>query len=256
MDSLVFVPDMHLPIEDTPAVKGLIQFIDDFQPDEVIVMGDLMDFKQPSRWSKDTRAEFEGSVYRDCEYAQQVFLDPLRAAYSGPVGIIEGNHDVRPRDYLEKNAPALSGGSQFDLDVLLGFSERDIDLLPWIYVFADDWAATHGHIGGISMSKTAGVTALNAANTFGLNIVCGHSHRLGMVSETEGYVSNYRTLTGIEVGHLVDVDQVDYMTPGVGNWQEGFAVGYRGEGWCVVNPIPIVNDRFVVEGQVYDIPRG
>ena len=52
------------------------------------------------------------------------------------------------------------------------------------------------------------------------------------------------------------MDSLVYMTPGVGYWQEGFAVGYRGEGWCVVNPIPIVNDRFVVEGQVYDIPRG
>src|SRR5690606_40528595 len=90
------------------ALKNVLGFIKEFRPDEVIQIGDLMDFPQPSRWSKDTRAEFEGSVFRDAEYGIKNFVKPLRDVYDGPVKVIEGNHDERPRVYLEKYAPALA----------------------------------------------------------------------------------------------------------------------------------------------------
>src|SRR5690606_19423085 len=80
------------------ALKNVLGFIKQYQPDEVVQIGDLMDFPQPSRWSKDTRAEFEGSVFKDAEYGIKNFVKPLRDVYDGPVKVIEGNHDCLDTD--------------------------------------------------------------------------------------------------------------------------------------------------------------
>lgn len=90
---VVIIPDSQLPYHDERRLRALIRFIGETQPDEVIHIGDVMDFPQPSRWSKGTAAEFEGDVYKDCERARKVFSEPLRDVYGGPVMIHEGNHD-------------------------------------------------------------------------------------------------------------------------------------------------------------------
>src|SRR5690606_22837384 len=90
------------------ALKNVIHFIGDYQPDEVIQIGDLMDYPTPSRWSQGTRDEYQQLVIKHSEYGKRNFLEPLRKVYDGPVGIVEGNHDERPRVYLEQKAPALS----------------------------------------------------------------------------------------------------------------------------------------------------
>ncbi|MEV0470743.1 metallophosphoesterase, partial [Streptomyces prunicolor] len=93
MKRVVVVSDVQAPFEDKRALKNVIEFIGEYQPDEVIQIGDLVDYPAPSRWSAGTRAEFEGNVIRDSEYTKENFLEPLRVVYDGPVGVMEGNHD-------------------------------------------------------------------------------------------------------------------------------------------------------------------
>lgn len=248
----VVVSDTQLPYEDRRAVRSVIEFIGDYQPDEVVQIGDLADFPQPSRWSKDSRAEFEGSVYEDCDYIRRKFLEPLRAVYSGPVGVLEGNHDERPRVYLEKYAPALAGTRQFDFDQLLDFDGFGIEVLPEFYDFAPGWTMTHGHRGGIALNRIAGNTALNAAKKFGKSVIMGHTHRLGKLHHSEGYGGNItRQLTGIEVGNLMDMRRAQYLKGGTANWQQGIAI-VRVDGKHVqADTIEIHGGRFTVDGQSY-----
>ena len=251
--TVCFVPDLHIPIHDARKVEALIKFIGDFHPDQVIIIGDLMDFKPVSRWSKDQRAEFEGSVIEDCALARDTFFKPLRKVYSGYIGMHMGNHEERLADYIEKNAPGLSSAYMLHIPHLLEFNGNDVHSLPWLHQWAPGWASTHGHLGGISLSKTGGGTALGAALDFGLNVVCGHTHRLGMISSTGGWKNNESTLTGVEVGHMINLSRVDYLKEAAPNWQAGFAVGYWEEDkYAFVNPIPVTN-HFVVEGNVYEI---
>src|SRR5690606_19916072 len=135
----------------------------------------------------------------------------LRDVYSGPVGVIEGNHDERPRTYLAKYAPALAESKAFHIDALLGFDDFGIRWLPDFYEFAPDWVATHGHRGGIRLTQDAGKTALNAAIRFGSSVVMGHTHRLGAVPKTIGYDGNMRTLWGVEVGNLMNMKLAGYL---------------------------------------------
>ena len=252
-ETIVVIPDTHYPAHDKRALKAVIEFIGAIQPDQVIHIGDLMDFPQPSRWTKDTRAEFEGSVYEDAQKCFDGFLKPLRDVYDGHIGVHEGNHDERTHVYMEKYAPALSRTNMFDFDQLCRFGELGIEKLPPFYDVAPGWVTTHGHRGGIRLNQNGGMTALNGARRIGKSIVMGHTHRQGKSSFTTGLAGKAETITGVEVGHLMDQTQAGYLKGGTGNWQQGFAV-LEIDGRHV-NPrtIPITHGRFVYNGEVFKI---
>lgn len=253
VETIVVIPDTHFPIADMKAVNKVIEFIGDIQPDQVIHIGDLLDYPQPSRWTKDTRQEFEGSVYEDSLKCKRMFLEPLRAVYDGPIGIHEGNHDERTHVYMEKYAPAMARTDFFDFDKLCGFEEFEIAKLPEFYDVAPGWVTTHGHRGGIRLNQNAGMTALNGAKKIGKSVIHGHTHRAGISHSTTGLGGKSDVLTGVEVGHLIDQTKATYLKGATGNWQKGFAV-LEIDGKHV-NPhlIPITHNRFIYQGEVYKI---
>ncbi len=243
-----------MPYENRKALKAVIRFIGEYRPDEVIQIGDLVDYPQPSRWSKGTAAEFEGSVLKDSKYVQQNFFEPLREVYSGPVSMHEGNHDLRPRTYLAKHAPALAGSNAFDLPVLLDLPKYNVRLLPDFHQIAPDWLTTHGHVGGITLSQISGNTALNGAKRAGKSIVMGHTHRQGIGRHTTGYGGKVtRTVTGVEVGNLMDVRHAGYLNGATPNWQTGFAVLHIERSTVTPELVPITSRRFIVDGAVFKV---
>lgn len=254
--TIAVISDIQAPFEDRKALKAVLRFIGDYQPDEVVQIGDLADYPQPSRWNKDTRGEFEGSIYEDSKYIRDRILTPLRAVYSGPIGVLEGNHDLRPREYLSKYAPALTGGAaaeEFNFGKLLDFDGFGITHLPDFHRFAPGWLMTHGHLGGIRLTQQAGMTALKAAERFDASVIMGHTHRVGKISVSKGVDGEVRTLTGVEVGNLMDMRQAKYLKRATGNWQQGFALVHVDGRNVQVTPVMIQQRRFIVEGVVYTI---
>ncbi|MBM4592649.1 hypothetical protein GS454_04675 [Rhodococcus hoagii] len=253
-ERIVIVSDTQIPYEDRRALKAVIGFIGDYQPDRVIHIGDLADFPQPSRWSKGTAAEFEGSVFSDSEKVKSRFLAPLRAVYDGPVGVHEGNHDERARVYLAKYAPALAESGAFNLDVLLDFDGFGVELLPEFFDVAPGWITTHGHRGGIRLTQNSGMTALNAAKKFGKSVAMGHTHRLGVCSFTNGYGGKTTTVTGLEVGNLMDMKQAQYLKGGTANWRQGFGLLTVDGKHVQATPVAISEARkFTVDGDTWSV---
>lgn len=251
---IVVISDTQIPFDDRRALKALIKFIGDYQPDEVIHIGDLMDFPQPSRWNKSTAGEFEGSVFADCEQAKRRFLEPLRQVYQGPVGVHEGNHDERARTYLAKYAPALAASKAFNIETLLDFDGFGVSLLPEFYKIAPGWITTHGHRGQISLSRNAGATALNAAKKFNTSVIMGHTHRQGIGSNTSGFGGDIvRQVTGVEVGHLMNMKLATYLKGGTGNWQQGFALVTIDNKHVKPELIPITNGKFTVGNNTWTV---
>lgn len=235
-------------------MQAVIRFIGDYQPDEVIHIGDVVDFPQPSRWNKDTKGEFEGSVFKDAEYAIRKLIQPLRDVYAGDIGFLEGNHDLRPREYLARHAPALAESHAFDMDMLLEYDNYEIRKLPTFYNFAPGWLATHGHLGGIRLTQNAGATALGAAKKLGASIVMGHTHRLGIASYSTGYGNTVnQTYTGMEVGNLMDMKQAGYLKGAAGNWQQGFGIINVDGKHVQATPVQISGKKFVVDGVTYQV---
>jgi predicted phosphodiesterase len=251
---ILILPDTQIPYHARREMKAVIRAVGDLQPDYLIHIGDLLDLPQPSRWNKGTAGEFEGSVFEDSETAKKVLLEEIRAVYDGPFGIHEGNHDERARTYLAKYAPALAESGAFNMETLLDFDGFGIELLPEFYDVAPGWVSTHGHRGQISLSRIAGNTAMGAARKFGKSVVCGHTHRMAIITETKGYGGKITSqLTGMEVGHLMDQKQAQYLKGGVGNWQLGFGL-LTVEGKSVKPEIvPITKGRFSVDGHTWEV---
>lgn len=248
------VSDVQWPFHDRKAVKAVIKAVGDAQPDEVVLIGDCLDFPQPSRWNKNTRGEFEGSIFEDSEGFKARFLQPLREVYGGKLGMHEGNHDLRPREYLAKYAPALAESKAFNIEVLCDFEGFEMELLPMFYDIAPGWVSTHGHLGQISLSRIAGNTALGAARKFGKSVVMGHTHRIGVLSESRGYAGKITSqVTGMEVGNLMDMRMAHYLKGGTANWQQGF--GILTVDGSHVNPetVGINKGRFTVDGRTWEV---
>lgn len=252
---IVVISDTQIPFDDRKALAAVVRFIRDYQPDEVLHIGDLMDYPSPSRWTKGTSEEFAQRIKPDSEQCKKRFLGPLRDVYDGPVGVLEGNHDERPFEYLHKYAPALAEyAADFKFENLLDFDGFGVVVRPEFYKVAPGWIATHGHRGGIRLSQNAGDTAANAAKRFNSSVVMGHTHRLGLKPETRGYGGNVNaTLWGMEVGNLMNMKLATYLKGGTANWQQGFGL-LTVEGQHVKPEIvPITNGRFSVHGDVWTV---
>ncbi|MEU4726487.1 metallophosphoesterase [Nonomuraea dietziae] len=251
---IVVISDTQMPYEDKRALRNVINFIGDYQPDRVVQIGDLMDYPTPSRWTRGTKGEYEQLVIKHSDYGKLNFFEPLRKIYGGPVDVTEGNHDERPRVYLESQAPALAEFSNtFHFSKLLDFDGFGVNLIKPFTKVGPDTVLIHGHeIKG--MSQIAGTTAYNHAAKAGANVVMGHTHRLGIRRHTSQYIGGKAIRRwGFEVGNLMDVRKAGYLgAGGVANWQQGFGLLYVGK--YDVSPVAVdvfTDGSFVVEGERY-----
>lgn len=254
MKRIVVIPDTQLPYHNKAALRSLIRFIGDTQPDEVVHIGDVMDYPTPSRWSKGSAEEFALLMAKHNDVAKKGLLAPLRDVFDGPIGFHEGNHDLRPRQYLARYAPALAEyEGQFHIQELLDFDGFGISLLPEFYRVAHNTITTHGHLGKISLSRIAGGTAANAADRFNTSVIMGHTHRAGLVPKTKGYGGRIdRVVWGMEVGHMMAMDQAHYLESATGNWQLAFGL-ITTEGQHVKLEVVPVTNKFIVDGETWEV---
>lgn len=112
-----------------------------------------------------------------CIEGSTALLDQPRDVFVGPIGVYGG----------------------------LSEDHHQVTVLPAAYDMAPGWISA-GTNAPYDDSRIAGNTALGAARRFDKSVVMGHTHRLGILSETHGYGGKVtRTLTGMEVGSLVDL---------------------------------------------------
>lgn len=195
--------------------------------------------------SKITEEHYEGEVW-----CLQV---PNERFFIERDGKIHLTGNCRPRKYMEKYAPALAETEEFHFEKLLRFDEFEIERLPDFNKIAPGWVTTHGHLAKIRLSQIAGNTPLNAAKKLGQNIVMGHTHRAGISSFTMGLDGSSSTLTGMEVGHILNPKKATYLEGYAGNWQQSL-------GWLTIDGrhvtpslVPIQQSKFTIEGRVFKI---
>ena len=245
MKKIVCISDLQVPYYDKRAVNNLAAFIKAYKPDTVVSVGDEMDMQTISRWAKGTPLEYERSISKDRDETVRV-LEALKVKH-----VIRSNHTDRLFNTVMMRAPGLLGLPELSLPTFLRFDQLGITYHKNPYELAPGWLLLHGDEGNIS--QTGGQTALNLALRTGRSVVCGHTHRMGLLHKTEAYAGKpTRTLWGMEVGNLMDMKQASYLKAGYGNWQQGF--GILSVDGTKVHPqlVPIHKDgTFVVEGKVW-----
>lgn len=239
------ISDLQVPYHDKRAVDAVAQCIADMkQPNDIVLtIGDEMDFPTISRWTQGTPGEYERTIGKDRDATVEILKD-LQVQH-----MIRSNHTDRLFAAIMRRIPGLLGLPEVELENFLRLPELGITFHKEAYNVAPGWYAMHGDEAGVS--QNAGTTAAGLARKTGSSVVCGHTHRMGLVPTTtsvNGAVT--RTLWGFEVGNLMDLRQAHY-TKGIANWQQGFGLLYVDKKKVTPAPVPIINRSFVVEGDMY-----
>lgn len=250
--TIVVMPDLQAPLHDVELVEKFIDFLSDFGPSELAQTGDFTDSTEISRWVRGKKEEYAGDLQGGFDASMDV-LDGIREVFDGRFRIVRSNHDDRLENYIYTCAPGLNL-RDITFEKQLHLDEYEVEFVrDGMVELFDDWIMGHGDEG--SMSPQAGKTAFGLAkNKFGVNVVCGHTHRAGITSESYGYNGKLtRQLVGLEVGHFMDMRQAHYLAKkgGVANWQQAFGILEQVNGKVFPHLIPVIDGNFSVDGVAY-----
>jgi hypothetical protein len=249
MKRIVVLSDMQIPLHDKTAIKNVIKFVKDYEPDELFCVGDEADCLAPARWSKGYAAE-HSNLQRDLDETTRIMGEFREALGDYPFHLMRSNHGDRIQRYIERDAPALATLRDLKYEKLLGYRDLDITYHNKLWEFAPGWVMGHGDEG--PTSRYSGGTAMSLAKKIGMSVVCGHTHKLGYLHENKSFNGRYiSSLYGFEVGNMMDLKQATYLKGGSANWQTAFGLLYINKGKVTPVPVPIQNNSFVVEGKVY-----
>ncbi len=256
--TIVVMPDVQAPLHDQGLVDKFTQFLADYEPDELAQVGDFTDSTEISRWVRGKKPEYAGDLQQGFDISRYI-LEKIREVFEGRFRIVRSNHDDRLELYIQGCAPGLASLRALTVENLVGFTDFDVEFIRDEVVeltpeARDPWIMCHGDEG--SLNQVAGRTAFNLAkNKFGANVVCGHTHRAGLTSESYGYNGKIRdTRHGLEVGHFMDLTKADYLKKkGVAaNWQQSFGILHVHGSKVYPQLVPVDYDgNFSIEGKLY-----
>lgn len=249
MKSIVIVPDLQVPYHDRKAVAALGQFIEEYQPDMVACVGDLIDMPQISQWTKGTAGEHTRDLHKHRNEAIEV-IDMLKIDV-----ISRANHEDRLYKSIASRLPGLMDLPELQIEEFLGLNQRGIVYAKQPYKLAHNWYLLHGDES--SQSSKSGMTAANLSNRLSVSVAIGHTHKLGLIPTSHMIGGKiHRTDWGMEVGCILDFQSAGFKyMRGMANWTKGFAM-LTVEGKTVTpHLIPIQNRSFIVEGERFSWGR-
>ena len=239
---------MQIPFHDQHALKNLVSFIKSFKPDEVVTIGDEIDFNTISRFADGTPEAYEQTLGDDRDAAVQVLYD-LQVTH-----MVRSNHSDRLYTKIMLKIPSFLSLPELRFEKFMKLDELGITYHRSAFNIAPGWVAVHGDHTPLKMH--GGLSALEAARRYGKSVISGHTHRMGRSSYTEAINGRRgRILHGVEVGNLMDMSKANYVK-GYANWQSGFAIMYVKDNNVQVDLIYIEKDgTFIVAGKRYGRPR-
>jgi UDP-2,3-diacylglucosamine pyrophosphatase LpxH len=239
---VLFVSDIHCPYQDNKALRAMYEFMDWWKPQEVIVLGDLVDFYAVSRFSREPERVLK--LQGELDESVEVLSDIRKHAPKAPMTFIRGNHEARLKRYLWSNAQELDCLRALRLESLLEFDKFKIRYEDRGIMRFKNIMVKHGNI----VRKFAGYTAKGEFEKNGMSGVSGHTHRLAQYRHTNELDSFVWT----ESGCLCQLT-ADYLEGQTPNWQQGFAIGYFKENSnkFLIETVPIINGKALYAGKEF-----
>lgn len=286
-ETAVTLNDAHCPFQDERAIKPILEFIADIQPDKVFINGDMVDFAGVSRFSKNplrilSKAEvrdivahakkdptgrgpdvvLQAAMQRELNETFDLLRRIREAAPKADIEYIFGNHEYRLYRFLMDRAPELYGLTKagadqkgrevLSLEYLLRFEELGIKRcfsgLKESYTM---WGSNLiiGHFDLVR--KHSGWTAKSLLENKGISLIQGHTHRMGSFFKTKfgGVV-----LGAYENGCLCSL-RPSYITDP--DWQHGFCViqKKKDDDRFLIQSIPVINHKFIFGNKEYSGAR-
>lgn len=240
IEKTLIIPDMHCPYEDYRALEAVYQYAKDNKPDNIVLLGDVVDFYALSKFDK--RPDRITGLQHEIDVAQY-HLKRLNDVYKGKIVMLEGNHEFRLMRYLNAHPEVSSLKKINNVENLLDLKDYNIDYRK--HYFNHGVLFKHGHV----VRKHGAYSARGEFESEGTSGVSGHTHRMGSHYKTDRSGNH----AWFEMGHICDENQAEYMEGKVPDWQKGFGIMYYNPSkktWKI-EQIPIVNNSFYVDGKVY-----
>ncbi len=236
----VVLNDTHNPFQDQRALREVELFLVELQPDLVIYAGDLNDFYQISKFDKNPgRAD---NLQGDLDSTVAMFTRQRQLLPNARMIQIDGNHEDRLRRNLWGNNPALASLKSLTIEKLYELDKNEIE-----HVDKDDGILFHGVLWvthGDMVRAHSGFTAKGMSDKHGGSGIMGHTHRLGSYYKRD----RFGVYGWWEGGCLCSLDPDWIASP---NWQQGFSLFHFIKDRFWVEPIPIINRKFLYGGKLY-----
>ncbi len=252
MKTTLLVPDVQWPYHDQLMVDKLLRVIKDIQPEQIVQIGDGIDFPQVSRWSVGTAGAYAPTLQKHITSYREKFLEPIVSLAPKAKRIwLRGNHDERLEDFIQKYAPALSSldclsmESLFKLGKSWSYERGPIRIGTNVY-------AIHGHEApGYAATLSAWDTKFAKRYGSDKSFVFGHTHQPGLVTRAFGYEGKVSPRFTMNLGSLMDPVKATYVKDGSVSWTMSFGL-LRDDGKRVYPELITATDRgFFVEGRKY-----
>lgn len=250
-----------IPMHDRRCVDLAIQVCDFLKPDEVVLLGDMLDL---APWST------KYSTPPDLKYTTQPslielhwFLQALRSSGDHRITYIEGNHESRIRkaitDRLEEAVDLRPVGRDAEhpllsIPNLLSLDEIAVDYVePYgsAYWLFDDLVRIH-HGNTVRTKGGQTVTAMLSSGTTSHEIV-GHIHRREFASRRIPAEGKFKTINAMSPGCFCRIDTEVSMVPAYAgkpvDWQHGMGIVYKYGDKVSMHLIPIDDGVCYVDGE-------
>lgn len=244
MKTTLLIPDIQWPYHDQLMLDKLFKAADFLQPDQVVQIGDGIDFPQVSRWSVGTAGAYAPTLQQHITSYREKFLEPMREILpdSGLIWL-EGNHDQRLADFVDKYAAPLKALDCLTVPEL--FKTRETG---WKYVngpvrIGTNVFAVHGHEApGYAATLSAWDTKFAKRYGSDKSFVFGHTHQPGIITRAFGYEGKVSPRFTMNLGSIMDPVKATYVKDGSVSWTMSFGV-LRDDGKRVYPELICATDR-------------
>lgn len=253
-----------VPIHDRRCVDLAIQVCDYLQPDEVVLLGDMLDL---APWSTKYAAS------PDLRYTTQPsllelhwFLQSLRQCGDHKISYLEGNHESRIKKAItEKLDEAVDlrpvgrdvEHSLFSIPNLLSLDDIGVEYIePYgkaYWLFDNQVRCHHGNTVRSKGGQT--VTAMLNSGTTSHEIV-GHIHRREFASRRIPTRGGFMTVDAMSPGCFCRIDTEVSLVPAYAgkpvDWQHGMGIVYKYGDRVTMQLIPINDGVCYVNGERFE----
>ena len=238
------IPDVQYPYHDGLMLTKLIKIAKLVQPDAILQIGDGIDFPQVSQWSKGTAGEFAPTLQKHIDGFREEVLAPLReAAPQADITWLEGNHDLRLRDFIKKYAAPLGTLRALEIPELFQLDDLAVKYERGPLRIATNTYAIHGHESG-GYCASAAAWDLKFVKRYGSDksFVFGHTHQPFLITRSFGYGGKGSPRFTMNAGSIMDPVAATYVKDGAVNWTMSWAL-LRDDGKRVYPELVTAVDR-------------
>lgn len=239
----IVLPDPHRPYHNKFLWDAALHLIQDIKPYGLVTLGDYLDLRSIS--GHDVGSTVPVTLWEEYLDGKQGVMELESAGDFKEMTYLCGNHEDRLYRLMKKLEMSKLGQAVVPIEVGLG-------LEGWNYL--NNWKEDYVQIGGLQgihglYTGPSGLKKhLERANLIKQDLMYGHSHWWGSMTNEHGTVWN--------IGTLADIDNLD----GFGyvsrferlKWQNGFAlVVVDDENRHFVTPVKCTNKNFFLFGKKY-----